>query len=118
MVEMKKRPIGILLLTIIGMLVAIFITWIGLMSVNVLFLSAGASTLVLSFFILLLKNWARITALALSVVGLLINIILIAATKYVDSFFGISLVFFSPLTFISVFCLVYLTRPKVKALFD
>ena len=120
MVEMKKRPIGVLLLTIIGMLAAIFIIWIGLMSSNFFYLSAGASTLILSFFILFLKNWARVTAIILSIVMMLINtlLIIVIATRYVDPFIGMGLIFLSPLTLMSIICLIYLTRPRIKALFD
>ena len=115
---MRKKQTGVLLLVIIGAFVAIFIIWIGVMSFNFLFLLAGASTLILSLFIFFLKNWARITAIVLSVAMLMINILLMVAARYVDPFFGISLVFFSPLTLISIICFVYLTRPRVKAFFD
>ncbi|MBI3999874.1 MAG: hypothetical protein HY351_04590 [Candidatus Omnitrophica bacterium] len=114
---MKKKPIGVLLLTIIGVLAAIFIISVGLMFFSLFYLLAGISVLILSLYIFFLKNWARITAIILSIVKLLIDVSLLMAARYVDPFFGMGLVFSSPLTLISIICLVYLTRPRIKALF-
>ena len=57
-------------------------------------------------------------AVVLSVVMLLIDAALIVAARFVDPFLGMGLVFFSPLTLMSIICLIYLTRPKIKALFS
>ena len=129
----KKRPIGVTVFGIIGMvfyafifLLAAFGSFLGNASLSdsvfaFISLLFGISLVISGIFIIMLRRWARILFIfQMCLIGTLAGLWLIIAiiTKQIDN----SLIFF--LTFVIFFlfllpicCIYYLTRPKVKEQF-
>lgn len=95
---MMKKPLGVILFIISGLLVAMWFLFIGFSSPNGGFsLVVGFSWLIiLGLALFNLKNWARIAAMVLSVGVLLVCTAFFVAAVTGDPLYGIVTVIYAP----------------------
>jgi len=93
-----KKPLGVILFIIVGLLVAIWFLFIGFSSPDGFSLVVGFSWLIILGVSLFekLKNWARIAAMILSAIVLLVCIADFVAGVTVDPFYMMGTIFYAP----------------------
>jgi hypothetical protein len=118
MMEKKKRPVGIIALSILGIVIGIFSLLLGLIGAGPLSIIFGGGWILFGLRLLKLQRWARKVILAASVVFLAIYLLVFYAAVAVDRFYGIGLVFQFPLAVLSSVSIIYLMLPKVRKVFE
>ena len=120
---MKKRSIDVIIYATIGLLIGAYSTYIVSTGSNFsLYWFIGPAFIILSGSIFIIKSWVRIAIIALSIFYILLNIfdIIEPMFKYhtsIDVFTIVFLFTLSPVLFLCIYSLVYLTRPRVKERF-
>lgn len=115
--EKKKKPIGVVILSVAGIVTGLFSLLLGLIGEGPFSIVFGSAWIILGFRLLKLQNWARRTILVASPIFLLVYLLAFYAAMTVDRFFYIGLIMKSPLALLNVVAMVYLLRPKVKKVF-
>lgn len=115
--EQKKRPIGVIVLSVTGMIIGVFSFLLGLIGEGPFSIVFGGAWIILGLRLLKLQNWARRIVLITSAVFLLAYLFVFYAALTVDRFFYMGLIMKLPLALLNVTALIYLLLPKVKKSF-
>jgi len=125
--EIKTRPLGIKLISILFFCIGLFELYRFLILSNSGLLLIITTSFIAAYGILKLKKWARLLALILLVIWIIILIVLAAIMAFsiktpisLTTLIGISLVIIVitlVMTSVPIVVFRYLTRPKVKEMF-
>ena len=115
--EKKKRPLGVTVLSILGIVIGILSFLLGLIGAGPFSIIFGGGWIILGLRLLKLQRWARWVILAASAVFLSVYLFVFYAAVTVDRFFYIGLMLQSPLALLSIISIIYLMLPKVRKVF-
>jgi hypothetical protein len=115
---MVKKPKAIVAILVFGILISL-VNILPAISGGYAFLAVSLITIILSFGVFMLREWARVAFIIFAILFFCVyGLLLIAAFQHAyHGYAGMACIFNFPLLLLSLFVIVTLSRKKIKLLF-